>query len=75
MKGVNGGADFDQDMLEEMFNAVREAEIVMPSEQTGLVKENYNWKVQLLTLTLYLYYLDTFKISWICIRQFHITIS
>ena len=42
---MNGGSDFDQDMLEEMFNAIREAEIVMPSEQTGLVKENYNWKV------------------------------
>ncbi|VDI44231.1 golgi-specific brefeldin A-resistance guanine nucleotide exchange factor 1 [Mytilus galloprovincialis] len=43
----NGGQDFDQDMLEEIYNAIRNDEIVMPSEHTGLVKENYMWKVLL----------------------------
>ncbi|KAK2190131.1 hypothetical protein NP493_86g03025 [Ridgeia piscesae] len=47
VKGVNGGGDFDQDMLEEIYNAIKAEEIVMPAEQTGLVKENYLWKMLL----------------------------
>lgn len=43
----NGGADFDQDMLEEIYNAIKSDEIVMPAEHTGLVRENYLWKVLL----------------------------
>ncbi len=44
LRGTNGGADHDQDMLEEIYHAIRSEEIVMPAEQTGLVKENYLWK-------------------------------
>ncbi|XP_076459823.1 Golgi-specific brefeldin A-resistance guanine nucleotide exchange factor 1-like isoform X2 [Babylonia areolata] len=44
---VNGGKDFDEDMLEEIFTAIRNEEIVMPAEHTGLVRENYLWKVLL----------------------------
>ncbi|XP_053306901.1 Golgi-specific brefeldin A-resistance guanine nucleotide exchange factor 1 isoform X2 [Spea bombifrons] len=47
LKGVNGGKDFDQDMLEDMYHAIKNDEIVMPEEQTGLVKENYVWNVLL----------------------------
>ncbi|KAM5142238.1 Golgi-specific brefeldin A-resistance guanine nucleotide exchange factor 1 isoform 2-T2 [Mantella aurantiaca] len=47
LKGVNGGKDFDQDMLEDIYHAVKNEEIVMPEEQTGLVKENYMWNVLL----------------------------
>lgn len=47
MKGCNGGGDFDQDMLEEVYSAIKQDEIVMPAEQTGIVKENYMWKVLL----------------------------
>ncbi|XP_077207241.1 Golgi-specific brefeldin A-resistance guanine nucleotide exchange factor 1 isoform X3 [Paroedura picta] len=47
LKGVNGGKDFEQDMLEDMYHAIRNEEIVMPEEQTGLVKENYVWSVLL----------------------------
>lgn len=47
LRGVNDGGDFDQDMLEEIYNAIRLDEIVMPAEQTGLVKENYMWKMLL----------------------------
>ncbi|XP_007240413.3 Golgi-specific brefeldin A-resistance guanine nucleotide exchange factor 1 isoform X3 [Astyanax mexicanus] len=47
LKGVNGGKDFDQDMLEDIYNAIKNEEIVMPDEQTGLVKENYVWSVLL----------------------------
>ncbi|XP_014204621.1 Golgi-specific brefeldin A-resistance guanine nucleotide exchange factor 1 isoform X2 [Copidosoma floridanum] len=44
VKNVNGGANFDQDMLDEVYTAIKNEEIVMPAEQTGLIKENYLWK-------------------------------
>ncbi|XP_041644668.1 Golgi-specific brefeldin A-resistance guanine nucleotide exchange factor 1 isoform X2 [Cheilinus undulatus] len=47
LKGVNGNKDFDQDMLEDIYAAIKSEEIVMPDEQTGLVKENYVWSVLL----------------------------
>lgn len=46
LSGTNGGSDFDPDMLVAMYNAIKSEEIVMPAEQTGLVKENYLWKVR-----------------------------
>ncbi|XP_019737645.1 Golgi-specific brefeldin A-resistance guanine nucleotide exchange factor 1 isoform X1 [Hippocampus comes] len=47
LKGVNGNKDFNQDMLEDIYNAIKNDEIVMPDEQSGLVKENYVWSVLL----------------------------
>uniref|UniRef100_H3CF70 Golgi brefeldin A resistant guanine nucleotide exchange factor 1 n=1 Tax=Tetraodon nigroviridis TaxID=99883 RepID=H3CF70_TETNG len=47
LKGVNGNKDFDQDMLEDIYTAIKSEEIVMPDEQIGLVKENYVWSVLL----------------------------
>ncbi|XP_033956414.1 Golgi-specific brefeldin A-resistance guanine nucleotide exchange factor 1 isoform X2 [Pseudochaenichthys georgianus] len=47
LKGVNGNKDFDQDMLEDIYNAIKNEEIVMPDEQSGLVKDNYVWSVLL----------------------------
>ncbi|EDW47538.1 Golgi-specific brefeldin A-resistance guanine nucleotide exchange factor 1 isoform X1 [Drosophila sechellia] len=47
LRGLNGGEDFDQEMLAQVFNAIKNEEIVMPAEQTGLVRENYQWKVLL----------------------------
>ena len=47
LKKVNGGADFDQGMLDEIYTSIKGEEIVMPAEQTGLVKDNYLWKVLL----------------------------
>ena len=44
VRGTNGGRDHDQDMLSEIYHAIRGEEIVMPAEQTGLVRENYLWK-------------------------------
>ncbi|KAL3273590.1 hypothetical protein HHI36_015022 [Cryptolaemus montrouzieri] len=43
--GVNGGGDFDEEMLDEIYNAIKNDEIVMPAEQIGLVRENYLWRV------------------------------
>ncbi|XP_032597071.1 Golgi-specific brefeldin A-resistance guanine nucleotide exchange factor 1 isoform X2 [Drosophila grimshawi] len=47
LRGLNGGQDFDQEMLVQIFNGIKNEEIVMPAEQTGLVRENYLWKVLL----------------------------
>ncbi|XP_012270062.1 Golgi-specific brefeldin A-resistance guanine nucleotide exchange factor 1 isoform X2 [Orussus abietinus] len=47
LKKVNGDTDFDQDMLDEIYTAIKGEEIVMPAEHTGLVRENYLWKVLL----------------------------
>lgn len=47
VRGVNDGKDFDPAMLEEVYNAICNEEIIMPAEQTGLVKENYLWKMLL----------------------------
>ncbi|CAH1795724.1 unnamed protein product, partial [Owenia fusiformis] len=47
VRKVNGGNDFDQDMLEEIYTHIKNDEIVMPAEQTGLVRDNYQWKVLL----------------------------
>ena len=47
LSGVNHGQDFDHEMLEEIYQTISSDEIVMPAEQTGLVKENYLWRVLL----------------------------
>ncbi|XP_050424848.1 Golgi-specific brefeldin A-resistance guanine nucleotide exchange factor 1 isoform X2 [Adelges cooleyi] len=47
LKKLNGGEDFDQIMLEEIFKDIKSKEIVMPAEQSGAVLENYLWKVLL----------------------------
>lgn len=47
LKKVNGGKDFEEDMLDEIYKSIKSCEIVMPAEQTGVVKENYLWKVLL----------------------------
>lgn len=47
LKKVNGGKDFEEEMLDEIYSSIRSCEIVMPAEQTGLVRENYLWKVLL----------------------------
>ncbi|XP_059472257.1 Golgi-specific brefeldin A-resistance guanine nucleotide exchange factor 1 isoform X2 [Neocloeon triangulifer] len=47
LKGVNGNQDFDEEMLDDIYESIKKEEIVMPAEQTGLVRENYLWKVLL----------------------------
>ncbi|OQR79898.1 Golgi-specific brefeldin A-resistance guanine nucleotide exchange factor 1-like, partial [Tropilaelaps mercedesae] len=47
LKGVNGAADFERRLLSDIYEAIRTDEIVMPAEHTGLVRENYLWKVLL----------------------------
>ncbi|XP_050527840.1 LOW QUALITY PROTEIN: Golgi-specific brefeldin A-resistance guanine nucleotide exchange factor 1-like [Daktulosphaira vitifoliae] len=47
LKKLNGGEDFDQTMLEEIYKDIKTNEIVMRAEQSGIVLENYLWKVLL----------------------------
>uniref|UniRef100_A0A1Q3FES7 Putative golgi-specific brefeldin a-resistance guanine nucleotide exchange factor 1 n=2 Tax=Culex tarsalis TaxID=7177 RepID=A0A1Q3FES7_CULTA len=47
LRGLNGNSDFDQEMLTNVYNSIKNEEIVMPAEQTGLVRENYLWKMLL----------------------------
>ncbi|CAG9864708.1 unnamed protein product [Phyllotreta striolata] len=47
LKGVNGGDDFEEEMLDEIYTSIKSEEIVMPSERTGVVRDNYLWKVLL----------------------------
>jgi len=42
---VNGGANFESDLLEQIYAAIKEDEIVMPAEHTGLLRDNYLWKL------------------------------
>uniref|UniRef100_A0A8R1DN99 SEC7 domain-containing protein n=1 Tax=Caenorhabditis japonica TaxID=281687 RepID=A0A8R1DN99_CAEJA len=44
LRKTNGNEDFDQDMLAEIYLAIKTDEIVMPAEQEGSVKEDYMWK-------------------------------
>uniref|UniRef100_A0A0X3NZN1 SEC7 domain-containing protein n=1 Tax=Schistocephalus solidus TaxID=70667 RepID=A0A0X3NZN1_SCHSO len=44
LKGMNGGKDFEPELIEAIYQSIRNNEIVMPSEQTGAVRENYLWK-------------------------------
>ncbi|XP_003744488.1 uncharacterized protein LOC100909366 [Galendromus occidentalis] len=47
LKGVNGGSDFEEQLLSDIYHSIKNEEIIMPAEQTGLVKENYLWKALL----------------------------
>lgn len=47
LRKTNGTADFKASMLEEVYHAIRNEEIVMPSERSGKIRENYDWKVLL----------------------------
>lgn len=47
LRGVNNNSDFPDDMLEEIFTSIKNEEIVMPSEQVGQIRDDYNWKMLL----------------------------
>uniref|UniRef100_A0A0N5A190 SEC7 domain-containing protein n=1 Tax=Parastrongyloides trichosuri TaxID=131310 RepID=A0A0N5A190_PARTI len=47
LSGTNHGEDFDGEMLEKIYHTIKHNEIVMPAEQTGVVKLNYEWKLLL----------------------------
>ena len=47
LRGVNGGGNFDDELLTAIYHSIHQDEIVMPAEQTGLLKDNFQWKVRL----------------------------
>lgn len=46
-RNLNGGEDFPEAFLESIFNNIHNREIIMPAEQEGDVKEEYEWGVML----------------------------
>ena len=44
LRGCNGGVDFDQDMLQDVFDSIHNNEIVLPEEQSGLKRDEWLWK-------------------------------
>ncbi|KAF1744913.1 hypothetical protein MXB_335 [Myxobolus squamalis] len=45
LKGVNGGEDFGQDLLKQIFESIRKNEFVVSIEQPNPVKKNYLWRL------------------------------
>ncbi|XP_076818522.1 Golgi-specific brefeldin A-resistance guanine nucleotide exchange factor 1-like isoform X2 [Clavelina lepadiformis] len=45
VKGCNGGIDFEQAMLEEIYNTIRNDEIVLPEEQVGPIRDKWLWNL------------------------------
>ena len=44
---MNNNDNFDDGMLTEIYNAIKSEEIIMPTEQTGVVRESFLWKLML----------------------------
>ncbi|KAI0374734.1 Sec7-domain-containing protein [Pilatotrama ljubarskyi] len=44
LKGVNDGADFSPEYLQNIYDSIRKQEIVMPEEHTGQLGFEYAWK-------------------------------
>lgn len=44
LRQVNGGKDFDPEMLKQIYHAIKTNEIIMPAEQQGIIREKYLWK-------------------------------
>lgn len=44
LTGCNGGGDFDEHLLDEIYSAIRNEELVLPAEHTGIIRDNYEWK-------------------------------
>jgi golgi-specific brefeldin A-resistance guanine nucleotide exchange factor 1 len=42
---VNAGGNFEDSLLEEIFIAIKTDEIIMPAEHTGVLRDNYMWKL------------------------------
>lgn len=46
-QGLNGNKDFDDHLLESIYQSIKENEIIMPAEHSGVVMETYKWKMLL----------------------------
>jgi brefeldin A-resistance guanine nucleotide exchange factor 1 len=41
----NGGGNFEDKLLEEIYQGIKSDQIVMPSEHTGALRDNYLWRM------------------------------
>ncbi len=41
----NGNENFEDELLEDIFESIKKEKIVMPAEHTGTVRDAYFWKV------------------------------
>lgn len=48
LRGLNGNGDFDEEMLRRVFNSIKSDEMVVPTEQSGPVRDNYLWQMLLI---------------------------
>lgn len=46
-RGLNATQDFPREFLESIYASIKTREIVMPEEQTGALKEDYEWQAML----------------------------
>ncbi|KAJ7197212.1 hypothetical protein GGX14DRAFT_471834 [Mycena pura] len=44
LRGVNNGSDFSPEFLQNIYDSIRKAEIVMPEEHSGQLGFEYAWK-------------------------------
>ena len=67
LRQVNGGKDFDPEMLKEIYYAIKTNEIIMPAEQQGLIRDRYLWKCLLRNSEtengVYFYMKDNFNVE------------
>ncbi len=52
-RGLNNKADFPRPFLESIYKAIKSREIVMPEEQAGDLREDYEWKVRVQRIVTY----------------------
>ncbi|KZP23677.1 Sec7-domain-containing protein [Athelia psychrophila] len=73
LRGVNDGADFSPEYLQEIFDSIRKREIIMPEEHTGQLGFAYAWKEllarsrvsgDLMVCNTTLFDIAMFKASW-----------
>ncbi|KAJ5782987.1 hypothetical protein N7457_004761 [Penicillium paradoxum] len=48
LRGVNGGGDFTEDFLQDIFNSIKNEEIILPDEHENKHAFDYAWKELLL---------------------------
>lgn len=47
LTGINGGENFNDDLLDEIYTTIKENEIMIPTEHSGAIRETYEWQILL----------------------------
>ncbi|KAF9003925.1 Sec7-domain-containing protein [Cyathus striatus] len=48
LRGVNGGSDFSNEFLQDIYESIKKKEIILPEEHRGQLRFEYAWKELLL---------------------------